>query len=146
MMILPRGITGFRDMKDVDIPAFDEKKFREFCYKEARACGFRVVSADTELTSRNFYYAVIEDGRRRLYLLCNSCYPWAAFAEKADESGIEFIESPYDMASGEVRMMKLSELGQSVNGIDGELSGVELEQIRYWKADKAGEVIFNFWD
>ena len=45
-----------------------------------------------------------------------------------------------------MRFLSLSELNQNWNGLDQELSPEELEQIRYWKPQTVGEIIFHTWD
>ena len=76
----------------------------------------------------------------------NAYYPWIAFAKNLDFTRIEFIESPFDIIYTNVNVLTLPELEQSWHDIVGELSKAELEQIKYWKPNTVGDIIFNFWD
>lgn len=76
----------------------------------------------------------------------NAYYPWIAFAKNLDFTRIEFIESPFDIIDTNVNVLTQPELEQSWYDIVGELSKAELEQIKYWKPNTVGDIIFNFWD
>ena len=76
----------------------------------------------------------------------NAYYPWIAFAKNLDFTRIEFIESPFDIIDTNVNVLTLPELEQSWHDIVGELSKAELEQIKYWKPNTVGDIIFNCWD
>ena len=56
------------------------------------------------------------------------------------------IESPFDIIDTNVNVLTQPELEQSWYDIVGELSKAELEQIKYWKPNTVGDIIFNFWD
>ena len=45
-----------------------------------------------------------------------------------------------------MNVLTLAELEQNWHDIVGELSKAELEQIKYWKPNIMGDIIFNFWD
>ena len=144
--MLPNGITGFRDLKDPCIPEQKKRVFQRFCYSIANRYHCMVLSFDFDLTSKNFYSAEIKTEYGRLYLLENAYYPWIAFAKNLDFTRIEFIESPFDIIDTNVNVLTLPELEQSWHDIVGELSKAELEQIKYWKPNTVGDIIFNFWD
>ena len=50
------------------------------------------------------------------------------------------------LTEGLVRFLSLAELNQDWRGLCRGLSPEELEQIRYWKPQTVGEIIFNTWD
>ena len=63
-----------------------------------------------------------------------------------DFTEIEFVESPFNLTDPSVNVLTLAELEQNWHDIVGELSKAELEQIKYWKPNIMGDIIFNFWD
>ena len=69
-----------------------------------------------------------------------------AFAKNLDFTKIEFVESPFNLTDPSVNVLTLPELEQSWHDIVGELNKAELEQIKYWKSNIIGDIIFNFWD
>ena len=144
--MLPSGITGFRDLNNLYIPEQEEKMFKKFCYFIASCYHCAVVLFDLNLTSKNFYFAEMKTEQDNLYLLENAYYPWIAFAKSLDFTGIEFIESPFDLAEQNVHVLTLSDLQKDWHDFVGELSKVELEQIEYWKPKRIGDIVFNFWD
>ena len=115
--MLPNGIAGFRDLKDPYIPEQEKRVFQRFCYSIAIRYHCEVLSFDLDLASKNFYFAEIKTEQGRFYL--------------TDPS---------------VNVLTLAELEQNWHDIVGELSKAELEQIKYWKPNIMGDIIFNFWD
>ena len=144
--MLPNGITGFRDLKDPYIPEQEKRIFQRFCYSIATRYHCEVLSFDLDLASKNFYSAEIKTEQGRFYLLENAYYPWIAFAKNLDVTEIEFVESPFNLTDPSVNVLTLPELEQSWHDIVGELNKAELEQIKYWKSNIIGDIIFNFWD
>ena len=144
--MLPNGITGFRDLKDPYILEQKKRVFQRFCYSIATRYHCEILSFNFDLTSKNFYSVEIKTEYGRLYFLENACYPWIAFAKRLDFTRIEFIESPFDIIDTNVNILTLPELEQSWHDIVGELSNIELEQIKYWQPNTVGDIIFNFWD
>ena len=133
--MLPNGITGFRNLKDPYIPEQEKRIFQRFCYSIATRYHCEVLSFDLDLASKNFYSAEIKTEQGRFYLLENAYYPWIAF-----------VESPFNLTDTSVNVLTLPELEQSWHDIVGELNKAELEQIKYWKSNIIGDIIFNFWD
>ena len=147
-MILSRGITGFWSVNTAPLPLLDEKAFCQMCYSIALENGGTVTELDTDTTARNFYSAKLSRYDQSVFLLQNIHAPYAAFAQR-DASGrfvltqqpewIRLLESP-------VQFLRFDELNQDWRGLCGELGSEELEQIRYWNPQTAGEIIFNSWD
>ena len=144
--MLPNGITGFRNLKDPYIPEQEKRVFQRFCYSIATRYHCEVLSFDLDLASKNFYFAEIKTEQGRFYLLENAYYPWVAFAKNLDFTEIEFVESPFNLTDPSANVLTLPELEQSWHDIVGELNKAELEQIKYWKPNIIGDIIFNFWD
>ena len=147
-MILPRGITGFGSVNTAPLPLLDEKAFCQMCYSIALENGGTVTELDTDTYPRNFYSAKLSRYDQSVFLLQNIHAPYAAFAQR-DASGrfvltqqpewIRLLESP-------VQFLRFDELNQDWRSLRGELSPEELDQIRYWNPQTAGEIIFNSWD
>lgn len=146
--LLPRGITGFWGADTEPPPLLDEQVFRRMCHALARESGGTVAEVDTDTSARNFYFAEIRRYDASIFLLQNIHYPYAAFARRDPSGGFawtsrpEWLRLPEDSA----RILGPDELTQDWRGLCGELSTAELEQIRYWNPQTAGEIIFNAWD
>lgn len=129
-------------------PLLDEQVFRRMCHALARESGGTVAEVDTDTSARNFYFAEIRRYDASIFLLQNIHYPYAAFARRDPSGGFawtsrpEWLRLPEDSA----RILGPDELTQDWRGLCGELSTAELEQIRYWNPQTAGEIIFNAWD
>lgn len=147
-MILPRGITGFWRADTEISPILDEKAFRRMCHALIRENGGTLEEVDTDTVTRNFYSAKISRYGQSVFLLQNIHYLWAAFARWDDDGRYVFIAPPewLCLPEGMVRFLSPDELNQEWHGHCQNLSLEELGQIRYWKPQTVGEIIFNTWD
>ena len=147
-MILPRGITGFWRVNEASPPFLDKKAFCQMCYSIAVENGETVAEVDTDTASRNFYSAKLGRYDQSVFLLQNIHYPYAAFAQRDADGRFIFTGSPewLHLPEGTVRFLSPAELNQDWRGLCSELSPEELEQIRCWKPQTVGEIIFNTWD
>lgn len=147
-MILPRGITGFGGTDTAPPPHLDEKAFCQMCYSIALENGGTVTELDTNTYPRNFYSAKLSRYDDAVFILQNIHYPYAAFAGQDDSGGFVLTSQPewFRFPTGAVCFLSLAELNQDWHNLCGELSLEELEQIRYWRAQTVGEIIFNTWD
>lgn len=146
--LLPRGITGFWSADTEPPPLLDEKAFRRMCYALARESGGTVTQVDTDTAARNFYSAELSRYGQSVILLQNIHHPYAAFAGKDPSGGFAWTSRPewLRLPEGPVRFLSPDELTRDWRGLCGELSPEELEQIRHWNPQSAGEIIFNTWD
>ena len=144
--MLPKGITGFCDLDHLYVAGQEKKGFQKMCYYIATCYYCTIASFDFDLTGKNFYFAEIKTKQGSLYLLENAYYPQIAFAKNCDFTGIELIESLFDLTEQNIYMLTLSELGQNWYGFVSQLGEAEQEQIKYWKPKTIGDIIFNFWD
>jgi len=85
--------------------------------------------------------------------LLNSIAPVVAFAEppRDGSSVLHFVDhavlAEFFGASGEYRVLPATEAQSPlVPDTYRNLAETELEQIRYWKPQTIGEVIYNYWD
>jgi len=149
---LPKGVTGF-DSTDEGVPV---KRFMSACYAAARQVAGRVqqVRAAYERVTPNFHEALItlRDRPDIVRLLCNAHYPIVAFATPAAHDGdmrLEFSDCPELAAalSAEFSIITRQEACAGVaDELVAELGEAELHQMRYWRPQRIGDVIFNYWD
>lgn len=147
-MILPKGITGFWGTDTAPLPHLDEKAFFQMCHSIAMENGGTVTELDTDTYPRNFYSAKLSRYDDAVFILQNIHYPYAAFAQRDCFGGFVLTNQPewFRLPTGSVHFLSLAELNQDWHNLCRELSLEELEQIRYWRAQTIGEIIFNSWD
>ena len=147
-MKLSKGITGFWGVDTAPPPYLDEKAFRQMCYSIARENSGTVTELDTDTAPRNFYSAQIRQYDAVVFILQNIHYPYAAFAQRDAFGGFVLTSQPewFRLLTGPVHFLSLAELNQDWHNLCGALSPEELEQIRYWRPQTVGEIIFNTWD
>jgi hypothetical protein len=152
MQPLPKGITGF------DAPNYgvSVKQFTSACHAAARqAKGLveQVQQAYGQVTP-NFHEAVVTilDGSKKVRVLCNAYYPIVAFASPSTfegDSKLQFIDCQELAVSlgSEFRIFGASEATAAISpDAITNLGATELQQMRYWRPERIGEVIFNHWD
>ena len=154
-MELPRGITGFRHVDDPPLPVNDFAAFRGHCYAAARALGgsVRSVEAPVRAVAANFARAVLEFPGGPVAILLNAHFPVIAFADPSAENGapVRFIEAPtlakvfdgfgtYELWTGP--QLEAPVMPEACK----QLASAELEQAKYWRARRIGDLVFNFWD
>ena len=147
-MMLPRGSTGFWSVNTVPPPLLDEKAFRRMCHTLARENGGAVTEVDTDTAARNFYSANLSRYDESIFILQNTQYSYAAFAQRDASGGFILTSQPewLQPPEGTVQFLSLNELNQDRHGLCRELSTEELEQICYWSSQTVGQIIFNTWD
>jgi len=151
-MILPEGITGFNEETcDIEPPSVDPKLFARACHEVARAESGRVERLEPARYPRNYHRAIIQLRDKAVAVLCNAHLPWIAFAEVNDDFPLRFIEAaPLESRFKEAipcEVVSISSLNASPDA--GTLAGLrafERKQIQYWRPQRLGDIIFNFWD
>lgn len=118
------------------------------CHTLARENGWTVTEVDTDTGARNFWFTKLRRYGDSIFILGNICYPYAAFARQDASGGFILIQPPdwLQLPEGTWRFLTLAELNQDLRGLCGALNPEELEQIRCWRSQTVGEVIFNTWD
>lgn len=154
-MKLPRGITGFRHIDDPLLPVSDCTAFRSYCYEAARALRGHVVSVEAPIrgTVANFARAIIDLRDGPAAVLLNAHFPVIAFARPRVQNGapVSFIDAPalaeVFRLFGTYEVWSRSQLESPVQRETcSNLAEAELEQVKYWKPARVGDVVFNFWD
>lgn len=142
-MRLPRGITGFRHVSEAALPTVSPERLRSALGAASRS---RASILPPDGVVRSFHRALV-DG---LLVLCNLHVPWAAAARAPDGGELEFVDPPAWLREldGFV-VLDRATLESTVTPDDprlADLGGVELEQLRYWRPRRLGDLIFNLWD
>ncbi len=146
-MQLPKGITGFWSGDTEPPPFLDEKAFRQLCHTLARETGGTVTEMNTA-AGGNFYFAGIRRYDDTVFVLQNRHFPYAAFARRGPSGRMAFTEQPewLRLPEGTVCFLSPAQLEQDCRGRCGALGLEEQEQLRYWKPQTVGEILFNTWD
>ncbi len=153
-LILPRGVTGFAPGESPYTPATSLRAFRTLCHSVARHLHGRVVAV-TGCESRvtpNFHVAELRLRSGVYFVLCNAYHPWLAATAKYPTWMEEpFVDSAELCVAAEsmsdFRFLQSAPLEHSLTlEALGALGPDELSQLLYWKPERLGDVIFNFWD
>lgn len=156
-MVLRQGISGFRHAKDASLPTCDVSAFRTDCFAAARCAGGRVRQSDRgrDAVATNFTFEILDLSAGPVAVLLNLHFPVIALAVAPPGTGhggpIKFVD--HDVlagllsAAGNYDVLSRAELERALTQRDVQLlSPVEIEQVRYWKPARVGDVVFNFWD
>jgi hypothetical protein len=152
---LPRGITGFRHVDDPPLPVCDFAAFRGHCYAAARVLHGRVVAVEAPIrgVEANFARAVLELPTGWVAVLLNAHFPVVAFAEPQTEgdTSVRFTDVPGLAEAfrgfGGYEVPDVVELTAPLTPEQCQhLAPAEREQVKYWRPERVGELVFNFWD
>ena len=156
MGLIKKGIVGFW-LSGEEAPRC-EVEFRDFmrlCFSVARDVNGEVVGSSEESTASNYHFCQIRGRGVEFNLLCNAYYPYVAVCELFNER--PFGRSPTFIGNEEIErsiqnyggfeVLSATELEQDIlqEEIDA-LSDAEKSQLKYWRATKIGEIIFNYFD
>jgi hypothetical protein len=157
-MKLPNGITGFYNSKNNQPLKVDGKQFKQVCFTITTQSGGKVLEFKEPQYPINFYDVEVKVFDNHFHILLNEHYPYLAFASVVEFGKINFIDVPelLKQFSSFYKVLDVKELNEplvlklgSKKGIlqnDNDLNSAELEQVAYWKPERIGEVIFNYWD
>jgi hypothetical protein len=142
---LPKGITGFRSIKDKELPLMDSIQFKQLCHTFVRELGGEIKEFSF---SHGNYLSVEYMLRGESYFVFLNCHhPFVAFALRREE--FSFLDNPVLTAKYQpyytVLTKEYLDTPLSLEYLSS-LSKAELEQVSYWKPETVGEVIFNHWD
>ncbi|MCM3693051.1 hypothetical protein [Neobacillus niacini] len=148
-MKLPNGVSGFYDSEANEPPQIDGKLFKQLCYHLTACNGGKVLDGNLSHSSANFFKVQVEMFDFVFYILLNKHYPYLAFAAAVDFGDIQFVDIPAlsEQFSPFYQVLDTLELRTPLE--DKHKSGLnraELQQISYWKPEKVGQIVFNFWD
>ncbi len=154
-MKLKRGITSFFNRNDGNtIPKFTFFEFKRVVFAVANSVSLHVTELTESEFTPNFHSAHLNNSNTSLTVVGHSSYPIFAFCKpfKQHECQLHFvnrttiaIEMKYIFPY--VTVATVEELNREPTKIDLDaLDAVELEQIKYWKPQSIGEIVFNWWD
>jgi hypothetical protein len=151
-MILPRGITGFFTKGlDEAPPAVNVKTFTRACHSAAQLEGGSAEQIQPASYPRNYHSAVLRLRDGMVAVLCNAHFPWIAFVAASNDDTHRFLTATAlasrfrEMMPCEVWDPSLLEGHPNAESL-AQLSTAEREQIRYWRPERLGDIIFNAWD
>lgn len=152
-MEIPSGVSGFYNSAEQKPPEMDVREYKGLCYGLAQDLGGEVLEFVDSLYPANFYKADFEMPSGPVSLVMNKHYPILAFATAVDAVKIEFIDYPFGiepLPEG-YTVLPAAALDVPVPGSldklpSNQLNEGEIEQIKYWKPESVGQILFNFWD
>ena len=151
-MILPAGITGFfEEGRNATPAAVDPASFIGACHAAARAESGRVERFEPAGAARNYHRAIFRMRPGDVAVLCNAHVAIIALAEAGDELPLRFLEADSlasRIAEGmpcEIASRSTLEAHPDAESL-ANLGSVELDQIKYWRPRRVGEILFNEWD
>ncbi|TAA69547.1 hypothetical protein D2910_09460 [Planomicrobium okeanokoites] len=150
---LPYGISGFYNSDEPKPPEVDVSEYKKLCDDFAEKLNGQVLEFTDTLYPANFHKAFFELPGTNICLVMNKHYPVLAFAKTVEALKIEFINfsegaqaipEDYTVLTADILEAAVPE---NLNELPGEeLNNGDKEQIKYWKPETIGQIIFNFWD
>lgn len=159
-LVLPRGVTGFLGRRGEERGTVDLKAFKQACFATARSVRAKVAEvrgAGSDGMARSCHHARLrldQGPTPAILVLCNAHAPLVAFADPAHHVAASpvFVDARnlaerLGQVAVDFRMLSVADLEQPVrpNAI-AELNDAELQQVRYWRPSRIGDVVFNHWD
>ena len=154
--MIRKGITGsFHSVDPRPLPHVAPKVFKSICYAIARAVGMSVVKFKPCGPTPNFHLAVLKgrNEKETIAIVCNATFPIVAFAEPPSEGQCsltfrddERLAAAFRLQGG-FEVASASDLSAAVRERElSELGPVEREEVRYWRPQTVGEIVFNWFD
>jgi hypothetical protein len=149
---LPPRITGFFDRSEPP-RTLDREAFKAACHLVAGMDRGSVEGLDFGLVARSYYAATVRTKTDHFSVLCNSVYPYLAFVPPSSFSftDLEFVAppslAPLFSSLTEFQPLDADWLKDDLRPeLLANLAPAEMEQVRYWKPQRIGDVVFNYWD
>lgn len=151
MNTLPKGITGFWRMGQNGIPKTSKSMIKKVVNIFKSNSNFWKVLLVQQQADNNFYQILISDKNGNYKIGINTTYPfYCGIKSLEDWETVEFCDLPENISRLipneliELRTDFLNEIlkPRHITALDK----VELEQIKFWKTKKVGNVIFNKYD
>ncbi|WP_110514450.1 hypothetical protein [Herpetosiphon llansteffanensis] len=153
-MHLPRGSTGFWMSHDDPLPVFDPKDFTRLGYAVAQTLGARIVKRDIHSQfARSYHVLIVQTGQTAWSLLGHTVHPIIAsvagivdpYVDQrpfCDLPGLAALAVSFGVTSYPPTMLnhRVEEAWLS------NLAPVEVREIRVWKPQRMGDILFNYWD
>ncbi|HEX8668600.1 MAG TPA: hypothetical protein VF727_09555 [Allosphingosinicella sp.] len=151
---LPRGITGFFGDPEA-AHAVDPHAFKRACHLAAQVQNGSIEGIDLNVLGRSYYGATVRTSVEEVSVVANCVHPFIAFVPPGHFGMgfplLNFVE-PVSLADTfaaltEFRPLSVTWLRSELDReLLAELAPAELRQLKYWKPQRIGDVIFNSWD
>ena len=154
-MHIARGTTGFRASTDFPLSVMDEQAFQVLCHMVAIELNGRVDYAERlgEYREKNFSLVTLTVHNTDISVMLNVHCPYLAFAlpVSRNHNTLSFIDWPVGTESfnryGDYTILTYQQLSKPFVECDiSSLADAEHDQVKYWRPQTVGELIFNFWD
>ena len=150
-MTILRGITGFHNAKDKELPSIDISAFRSHCQAAALTLqGHITCIASAPTPTANFYKALISFSDRTIAILINRYYPTIAFANPEPDHNNQYCIIDVDSLSACLKGLAKYDLLSATEAKRGlteddlkNLTNSEQKQILYWKPITVGSLVFR---
>jgi len=151
MNTLPRGITGFWKMGQNGIPETNKSMIKKLVDIFKNDSDFWKVRFVGQQTDNNFHLIFLSDKNGNYIIGINTTYPiYCGIKSLEDWETVEFCDLPKyitELISNEFTELRTDFLNKPLKSKHiTALNKAELEQIKYWKTEKVGNVIFNKYD
>ncbi|MEV0599902.1 hypothetical protein AB0I82_11490 [Streptomyces sp. NPDC050315] len=151
-MRLERGATGFWSHGDEPVAETDVTLLRSVCWEAARRIAGRV-SESAFAGASSFHALTITSPSKTYDVLCHKNLSVVAFASAPLVPGQPlsgFGDPPPwadDLEVAGFRCLTVEDLRMPMSKVKvTELAEAELTQIRYWRPEVLGDLLFNWWD
>lgn len=149
LLRLPPGATGFgADRSGVDLPAL-----LAICHHAVRRVGGTITRVTPAGVTPSFHTVLVDHPDGRVAALGHATVPMVAFAQPfpAGDTRPVFLDHPALAAAvsraSDLRVLTVDELRTPLSAVDlAALPADEHRQIRCWRPETVGELLFNFWD
>ncbi|HEY1011178.1 MAG TPA: hypothetical protein VGE07_00640 [Herpetosiphonaceae bacterium] len=150
-MELPRGVTGFWQHGGEALSSRDIRPFKALAHSLARAMGAQLAHwATWPDPGRNYAAATFRAGAAELCLLGHQIHPLAAWAAGDGSAPRRFLDLPAwddELRAAGLAALPAAFLEAPVEPIWlAQLDSAELRQIRHWRPQRMGDLVFNEWD
>lgn len=153
-MQLKKGITGFWHINETSpAPYVDLGLVKLQVYAIEYTGEYKIAEIKDQEIANNYYRIVVYDKQSHpvFDILVNACYPYyCGITAESQWMQLEFIDLPFEIRQAlDPHFVYLlpADLLKKVTPEDlGELSDAELGEIKYWKSNTFGAIIFNGYD
>jgi hypothetical protein len=150
-MKLPKGITGLRTINDgLNIGTFSVSLLKDSLYPAEYTGRFRIGDFKNEIAIyRSFHRLPVLDKRNNelFDILMHTSYPYYCGVQSDTLVFIDLPEEITSVANPDFTYLSAAELNAKYTKDDlTELAEIELKEIRYWRPENVGEIVFNYFD
>ncbi|OAD92727.1 hypothetical protein A7A78_02115 [Aequorivita soesokkakensis] len=148
---LPNGITGFWKIGQKRVPEIDKLLIEKLIENFENHNEFWNIKLTEPKEDNNFYLISLNDKTGSHLIGINSAYPiFCGIKSMSDWTTVDFYNLPTnitDVLLDDLTELKTEFLNQPLKTENLILlNEAEIEQIKYWKTEKIGNVIFNKYD